>query len=139
MESVIVQYIVLYLAALAVSGLTLFSGFGLGTLLMPVFAIFFPIEIAVAMTAVVHLANNLFKVEPNEELITEATTIQGNYWSTVGSRFLDCPAWDRGSSMDWAVSRRICPVTLFCRLAVELAAVKVFGVTRFCLENMLAA
>jgi uncharacterized membrane protein YfcA len=53
-ESVIVQYIVLCLAALAASGLTLFSGFGLGTLLMPVFAIYFPIEIAVAMTAVVH-------------------------------------------------------------------------------------
>ncbi len=62
MESVIVQYSVLCLAALAVSGLTLFSGFGLGTLLMPVFAIFFPIEIAVAMTAVIHLANNLFKL-----------------------------------------------------------------------------
>jgi uncharacterized membrane protein YfcA len=62
MESVIIQYVVLCLAALAVSGLTLFSGFGLGTLLMPVFAVFFPIEIAVAMTAVVHLANNLFKL-----------------------------------------------------------------------------
>lgn len=62
METVIVQYVVLCLAALAVSGLTLFSGFGLGTLLMPVFAIFFPIEIAIAMTAVVHLANNLFKL-----------------------------------------------------------------------------
>ena len=62
MESVIVQYIVLCLSALAVSSLTLFSGFGLGTLLMPAFAIFFPIEIAVAMTAIVHLANNIFKL-----------------------------------------------------------------------------
>ena len=44
-----------------VSALTLFSGFGLGTLLMPAFAIFFPVTIAVAATAVVHLANNLFK------------------------------------------------------------------------------
>jgi uncharacterized membrane protein YfcA len=61
-DSVILQYIVLCAAALAVSGLTLFSGFGLGTLLMPVFAIFFPVEIAIAMTAVVHLANNLFKL-----------------------------------------------------------------------------
>ncbi len=42
--------------------LTLFSGFGLGTLLMPAFAIFFPVEVAVASTAVVHAANNLFKV-----------------------------------------------------------------------------
>ncbi len=50
------------LAALGVSLLTLFSGFGLGTLLMPVFALFFPVEVAVASTAVVHAANNLFKV-----------------------------------------------------------------------------
>lgn len=41
--------------------LTLFSGFGLGTLLMPVFALFVPLPLAVAATAVVHLANNLFK------------------------------------------------------------------------------
>jgi uncharacterized membrane protein YfcA len=45
-----------------VAGLTLFSGFGLGTLLMPAFALFFPLPVAVAATAVVHLANNLFKV-----------------------------------------------------------------------------
>jgi uncharacterized membrane protein YfcA len=50
------------LAAFGVSLLTLFSGFGLGTLLMPVFALFFPVEIAVASTAVVHAANNVFKV-----------------------------------------------------------------------------
>lgn len=56
------EYIIVSLAALVVSALTLFSGFGLGTLLMPVFAIFFPLEIAIASTAVVHLANNLFKV-----------------------------------------------------------------------------
>jgi hypothetical protein len=62
MESNILQYVVLCTAALAVSGLTLFSGFGLGTLLMPVFAIFFPLEVAIAMTAVVHLTNNLFKL-----------------------------------------------------------------------------
>jgi uncharacterized membrane protein YfcA len=49
-------------AALGVSLLTLFSGFGLGTLLMPAFALFFPVEVAVASTAVVHAANNLFKV-----------------------------------------------------------------------------
>jgi uncharacterized membrane protein YfcA len=49
-------------AALIASALTLFSGFGLGTLLMPVVAIFFPLEVAIAMTAVVHLANNLFKL-----------------------------------------------------------------------------
>lgn len=49
-------------AALLASGLTFFSGFGLGTLLMPVVAIFFPVDVAIAMTAIVHFANNLFKL-----------------------------------------------------------------------------
>ncbi len=56
------EYIVICAAALFASGLTLFSGFGLGTILMPVFAIFFHIEVAIALTAVVHLLNNLFKL-----------------------------------------------------------------------------
>jgi uncharacterized membrane protein YfcA len=49
-------------AAMAVSALTLFSGFGLGTLLLPAFALLLPIKAAVAATAVVHLLNNLFKL-----------------------------------------------------------------------------
>jgi uncharacterized membrane protein YfcA len=56
------DYLIISIAALLASGLTLFSGFGLGTLLMPVFALFFPVEVAIAQTAVVHFANNLFKV-----------------------------------------------------------------------------
>jgi len=56
------DYIIICLVALIASGLTLFSGFGLGTLLLPAFAIFFPVQAAVAMTAVVHLANNIFKL-----------------------------------------------------------------------------
>lgn len=48
--------------AFAVAMLTLFSGFGLGTLLMPAFALFFPVPVAVAATAVVHVLNNLFKL-----------------------------------------------------------------------------
>jgi hypothetical protein len=56
------SYVVICATAFLVSGLTLFSGFGLGTVLMPVFAIFFSIEVAVAATAVVHGANNIFKM-----------------------------------------------------------------------------
>ena len=56
------SYIVICTVAFAISGLTLFSGFGLGTLLMPTFALFFPVEVAVVATAMVHLANNIFKV-----------------------------------------------------------------------------
>jgi uncharacterized membrane protein YfcA len=54
--------LVLGLVAFGVSLLTLFSGFGLGTLLLPAFAFFLPVDLAVASTAVVHAANNLFKV-----------------------------------------------------------------------------
>ncbi len=58
----VIEYWVVCGTAVLVSGLTLFSGFGLGTVLMPAFALFFPVPLAVAATAVVHLANNLFKV-----------------------------------------------------------------------------
>jgi uncharacterized membrane protein YfcA len=50
------------LAAFAGSLLTFFSGFGLGTILLPVFLIFFPPGVAILLTAVVHLLNNLFKL-----------------------------------------------------------------------------
>ncbi len=56
------DFAIVALASLLVAALTLYSGFGLGTLLMPVFALFFPIEAAVAATAVVHGANNIFKI-----------------------------------------------------------------------------
>lgn len=56
------EYIVICLVAFIGSGLTLFSGFGLGTLLVPVFALFFPIDIAIVLTAIVHFLNNLFKL-----------------------------------------------------------------------------
>lgn len=55
------EHLVVSICALVVSGLTLFSGFGLGTLLLPVFALFFPVETAVAATALVHGANNVLK------------------------------------------------------------------------------
>ncbi|MBI5582411.1 MAG: sulfite exporter TauE/SafE family protein [Deltaproteobacteria bacterium] len=55
------EYLIICAVALFVSGLTLFSGFGLGTVLMPAFALFCPVPVAVAATALVHLSNNLFK------------------------------------------------------------------------------
>lgn len=47
--------------AFGASLLTFFSGFGLGTLLLPVFALFLPLPLAIGATALVHLANNVFK------------------------------------------------------------------------------
>lgn len=56
------DYLLVSLVALVAAGLTLFSGFGLGTLLLPAFAAFFAPEVAVGAVAVVHLANNIFKL-----------------------------------------------------------------------------
>ncbi len=56
------EMIIIALAAFATAILTFFSGFGLGTILMPVFVIFFPVDAAIALTGVVHFTNNLFKI-----------------------------------------------------------------------------
>lgn len=56
------MYLIVCITTLLASSLTLVSGFGLGTILMPVFAFFFTVETAIAMTAIVHMANNLFKL-----------------------------------------------------------------------------
>jgi hypothetical protein len=55
-------YIVVIIVALFGSLLSFMSGFGLGTLLLPAFLLFFPPEVAVFATAIVHMANNLFKL-----------------------------------------------------------------------------
>jgi len=56
------DYFIIILVSLFASALTLFSGFGLGTLLLPAFALFFPIETAIALAAIIHFLNNLFKL-----------------------------------------------------------------------------
>ena len=56
-------YIPLLICVISFSAsiLTFFSGFGLGTMLLPVFCLFMPVELAVLATALVHLLNNLLK------------------------------------------------------------------------------
>ncbi len=56
------EIVIIVIAAFLTAILTFFSGFGLGTILAPVFAIFFPINVAIALTGVVHFTNNLFKI-----------------------------------------------------------------------------
>jgi uncharacterized membrane protein YfcA len=56
------SYLLICSVAFLASGLTFLSGFGLGTLLLPAFAVFFVIESAVALTAVVHFLNGIFKL-----------------------------------------------------------------------------
>jgi uncharacterized membrane protein YfcA len=56
------EIFVISLVALIASLLTFFSGFGLGTILTPVLILFFPVDIAIALTGIVHLLNNFFKI-----------------------------------------------------------------------------
>ena len=53
---------IICIAAFGTAILTFFSGFGLGTILTPIFMIFFPVEVAIALTGVVHFFNNIFKL-----------------------------------------------------------------------------
>ncbi len=55
-------FLIVGITAFLAAGLTMYSGFGLGTLMLPVFALFFPTEVAVVARALVHGANNVFKV-----------------------------------------------------------------------------
>ena len=56
------EIIIIILAAFFTAILTFFSGFGLGTILTPVFMIFFPVDLAIALTGIVHFFNNIFKI-----------------------------------------------------------------------------
>ena len=56
------EIIIISLTAFVVAILTFFSGFGLGTILTPVFMIFFPVDLAIGLTGIVHFFNNIFKL-----------------------------------------------------------------------------
>jgi uncharacterized protein len=62
MDHAITEYLILALLSFFAGGLTLFTGFGLSTILLPVFVIFFPVAIAVPSTAIVHFLNNFYKL-----------------------------------------------------------------------------
>lgn len=55
------DYVIVSLCAFVASLISFYSGFGLGTVLMPIFAIFFSLPIAIGLTAIVHLFHNLIK------------------------------------------------------------------------------
>lgn len=55
------EHALIAVAALIAATVTFFSGFGLGTALLPAFAAFMPIQAAVGMVAIVHLLNNALK------------------------------------------------------------------------------
>jgi uncharacterized membrane protein YfcA len=88
------DYFLICLVAFLGSGLTLFSGFGLGTLLVPVFCLFFPIEMAILLTAIVHFLNNIFKLllvgqKANRQVLL-SFGIPAIVFALLGAYFLSC-------------------------------------------------
>jgi uncharacterized membrane protein YfcA len=112
------SFILIAVIALLASLLTFFSGFGLGTILTPAFVLFFPIEIAVALTGVVHFFNNLFKLVligkyANKEIIVRFgfLAILGAF---IGAQLLiQLSDFSSVSSplFEWKLGSRICQVT----------------------------
>jgi len=108
------EYAVISLAALVVAALTFFSGFGLGSLLMPVFALFFPVELAVAATAAVHLANNIFKAlligrKANLGVVARFA-IPAALFAMIGALLLNRIS-DIPPIVEYAIGSRSCSVT----------------------------
>jgi uncharacterized membrane protein YfcA len=56
------EIVIISTAAFCIAILAFFSGFGLGTILTPIFMLFFPVDLAIALTGVVHFFNNIFKL-----------------------------------------------------------------------------
>ena len=88
------DFVIVGVVAFLASGLTLYSGFGLGTVLLPAFALFFQVATAVAATAVVHLLNNVFK---------GALLVRQADWGTV--RRFGLPAIPAAAAGAWLLSQ----------------------------------
>ena len=72
-------------AAFVVAALVVATGFGLGTALTPLFLLIYDIKIAVLLVAVVHLANNLFKLALFRRHIDVAIVRRFGLWSIGGA------------------------------------------------------
>jgi uncharacterized membrane protein YfcA len=81
----VVEYFVIPAVALLASLLTFFSGFGLGTILLAAAAIFFPVNIAVALTAIVHLLNSIFILSLKVKHVDRGTLLRFGLAAVLGS------------------------------------------------------
>ena len=141
------MYVIVCLVALGASFLTLFSGFGLSTLLMPAFALFFPLETAIAMTAVVHLANNVFKLvlvgrKVNKEVLLKfalpgvAAAFVGAWLLTYFSELPPIASYDIGQrGFQVSVVKVVIGVLMIGFALIELHLRHVQGLLMMCLHH----
>ena len=96
MEFLYSQYVILGLITLITSVVTLFTGFGVGTIMMPVMALFFDVKVAIFLAAIVHLFTNisrlaLYRSEIKWEIIQRfgVVSIMGAFWGSYSQIYLD--------------------------------------------------
>ena len=83
----LLPYFILALVAIFASFATFFSGFGLGTLLLPVFALFFDIEVAILATALVHFSAGIFKFLLTMKSINFSILLRFGITAVLGAYF----------------------------------------------------
>ncbi len=80
-------FLLISVVSFSASILTFFSGFGLGTLLLPVFSLFMPVELAVLATAIVHILNNALKFVLIRNFIDKAVLLSFGISAVIGAFF----------------------------------------------------
>lgn len=102
MDTVIFQYAILIAVTLATSVVTLFTGFGVGTIMMPVMMLFFDVKVAIFLAAIVHFFTNLsrlflYRAELNWAIIQRfgVVSILGAFIGSYTQIYMD-GAWLKG-------------------------------------------
>jgi uncharacterized protein len=75
----------LSIAAFLAAFASFFSGFGLGTVLLPIFLLFYSPPFAILATALVHFSNNLLKINLLKSHINWPFALSFGVWSMVGA------------------------------------------------------
>lgn len=88
--------VVLVLVTVATSVVTLFTGFGVGTVLTPVMALYFDVKVAVFLAAIVHFFNNaariyLYRDQVNRGVIRRfgAVSLAGAFLGSFAQIYID--------------------------------------------------
>ena len=100
------SYLLVAVSAFLAAGLTMYSGFGLGTLMLPVFALFLPVEMAVVATALVLMVHVPPEILAPRFIFTLSAAIITSSRSRVSSRLHPSAA---ASSPNATSSRRKAP------------------------------
>jgi len=79
------DYLIIIIVALSGAYVSFISGFGLGTLLLPAFMMFFTAPVAIVTTAVVHMLNNLFKLGLVGKYADKKVLLYFGFTSVIGA------------------------------------------------------